>query len=324
MIRFGILGFGLHAEKRLLPAFRQTRHARLTAISRREPARAMASAEKYGIPHAFGSAEELCRCPDVDVVFVATPNAYHLPDTLLALGHGKPVLCEKPMAMDAAECRRMIEAARAARLLLGVAQVFRFESLVRRLRERIAAGHIGAPVFARAEFSYNGRNHARKWLLDRALGGGALADIGVHCIDALRFVLQDEVVRVYARSRPHFQLSQADVATALLLEFSRATLATVQVSFLAEYHTPVEVVGEAGMLRANPAFAVDQPVALELVRGGAVVECEEFSHGDAFARQFDSFALALEGKEEFICPGEEGLRNQLVLDAAYEQLATGS
>src|SRR5438874_12661886 len=128
MVRFGILGFGLHAVKRLMPGFALAQNCRVTALSRRNLAKARESARQHNIPLAFDSAEELCRSAEVDAVFVTTPNACHLADVLLAVRCGKPVLCEKPMAVNADECRRMVEAAREARLLLGVAQVFRFEN----------------------------------------------------------------------------------------------------------------------------------------------------------------------------------------------------
>ncbi len=139
MIRFGIIGFGLHAVKRLMPGFRLARNARVTALSRRDPDKAAASAREYGIPLAFTSVEELCHSPEVDAVFVATPNSLHRDDVLRALRFGKPVLVEKPMGVNAEECREMVEAARRAGLLLGVAQIFRFADSTARLRERISA-----------------------------------------------------------------------------------------------------------------------------------------------------------------------------------------
>ena len=149
---------------------------------------------------------------------------------MLALRCGKPVLCEKPMGMDADECRQMVEGARSAGLLLGVAQVFRFENSTARLRERVAAGQIGRPVFARAEFSYPGRNHARTWINDATLaGGGPIADVGVHCVDALRYILQDEVVQVSAQATRDAASRDVEAAAALVLGFSRGTLGTVLV-----------------------------------------------------------------------------------------------
>src|SRR3974390_1273561 len=152
MVRFGIAGFGLHAVKRLMPGFASARNCTVTALTRRDSERARASAQEYGIAHAFTSTAEMCACPDVDVVFVATPDALHLADVLDAAGHGKHILVEKPMAMNADEARQMEEAAHAAGVLLGVAQVMRFEASVPCFRERVSSGAIGKPVLARAAF----------------------------------------------------------------------------------------------------------------------------------------------------------------------------
>src|SRR3977135_4497847 len=127
MIRFGIAGFGLHAVRRLMPGFALAVNCKVVALSRRDANKAREAAAQYGIPHVFASTEQLCRCPGVDAVLVANPNARHLQEGLTACAARKPVLCEKPMGMNADECRWMVEAARKASVLLGVAQVFRFE-----------------------------------------------------------------------------------------------------------------------------------------------------------------------------------------------------
>jgi predicted dehydrogenase len=322
MVRFGILGFGLHAAKRLMPGFQRAKSSCVTAISRRDLQEAQISARTYGIPCAFGSPAELCRCPEVDAVFVATPNACHLEDVLLALACGKPVLCEKPMGVNAQQCKKMLDAAREAGLPLGVAQVFRFAESVIRMRERLRSGQIGKPVLARCEFSYDGTQHRRQWINDPLLaGGGPIADVGVHCIDVLRFVLEDEVESVHACGR--FEPpGQMESAAALTLQFRRGTLAVVLVSKRVAYRTPVEFVGDAGTLRADDGLSVDRPVRLELLRNGRV-EAEEVSNDLAYARQVDAFAAAVEGKGELAAPAEEGWRNQRVLDAAYRSLKTG-
>lgn len=325
MINFGIVGFGLHPVKRLMPSFGNAKNCRVTALSRRDLAKARESARQYNIPLAFDSAEELCRSPQVNAVFVATPNACHLRDVLLAIECGKPVLCEKPMGTSGDECRDMVEAARRARIMLGVAQVFRFEESTARMRERIAAGQIGKPIFARSEFSFSATaGHPRAWINDLAVaGGGPIADVGVHCIDALRFILRDEAVRVSARGFSDQVSGDVEAAAALILEFSRGTLGTVIVSFRADYRTPLEVVGDAGVLYANNALNVENPISLELRRTGAAVETETVSNKLAYTRQVEAFAAAVEGKGEFPVPGEEGWQNQEIIDAAYRSMKSG-
>ena len=323
MLRFGIAGFGLHAVRRLMPGFALATKCRVTALSRRDITTARASAAEYNISHAFSSVAELAQCPEVDAILVTTPNSLHLADVLTAIEHGKPVLCEKPMAINAAECRQMVEAARKAKVLLGVAQVFRFEDSTARLREQIADGKIGRPIFARSEFSYSAKSHQRKWLTDPVLsGGGPIGDVGVHCVDALRYILQDEVVRVCARGMWDAESGDVEAAAVLALEFARGTLGSVAVSMRAEYRTPIEFVGEEGSLRAEDGLNVERPITLEFRQGGTLTT-EVVKNRLAYARQVDDFADAVEGKGQFPVPGEQGWQNQEILDAAFRSLKTG-
>ena len=321
MIRFGIAGFGLHANRRLMPGFALARHCKVVGLSRRDPQKAREAGAQFSIPHVFTSTAELSRCPEVDAVLVTTPNASHLEDVLTALAAGKPVLCEKPMGMNAGECLQMITAAKQAAVLLGVAQVFRFEESTAKFRERVAAGDIGHPIFARAEFSFPGVGHQRTWMNNRSIsGGGPIADIGVHCIDALRFILQDEPRRVTTVGRSDAHSGDVEAAAILTLEFQRGTLATVMVSTRAPYRTPLEIVGDSGTLRADEALNVERPVKIELWRDGKLFGEDVASNRLAYAKQVDSFAAAVEGRELFPARGEDGWRNHVILDAAYSSL----
>jgi predicted dehydrogenase len=189
------------------------------------------------------------------------------------------------------------------------------------LRERVAAGEIGRPITARAEFSILGKGHPRKWMCDPEIaGGGPIADLGVHCIDALRYILDDEVAGVNARAMSDADSGKVEAAAGLLLQFSRGALGMVLVSTRAAYRTPIEIVGDRGMLRASSALSVDEPVRLELWRGGELVDIERVVNHEAFSRMLDAFALSVQGLQKFPCPAEEGLKNQLVVDEAYKQL----
>lgn len=323
MVRFGIVGFGLHARKRLMPAFAQTKNVRVTALSQRDIDRASASAAEFGIPLAFTSTQELCRSPEVDAVFVATPNVAHLHDTVTALNAGKPVLCEKPMAMNAAECEAMIEASRKTGILLGVAHVFRFARVVEAMRERVQRGDVGVPLLARGEFSFPGIGHARTWIHDRATGGGVVNDVGIHCLDSLRWILNDEPLEVQALTTSDAHSSDVESAGTVNLRFRNGALVNIVASMRAPYRTLLEVVGDGGRLTCESALALSDPGPLELHRVGEIVAREQLDNGDAFVRMIGDFAAAVETGRSFRVPAEEGLRNQRIIDAAYESARVG-
>jgi predicted dehydrogenase len=219
----------------------------------------------------------------------------------------------------------MVEAARKANVAFGVAHIFRFENSVGSIRKRIQAGQIGTPIFARSEFCFpGGADHPRKWLHDVEIaGGGPIVDIGVHCVDTLRYILQDEIVKVSARARHDDGSGSTEASAILLLEFSRGTLATVSVSFRSTYRTPLEFVGTDGVLFADNGLTVERPINIQLLRNGQVVESETVSNTTAYAAMLDSFADSLEGKGNFPAPAEEGWQNQEVLDAAYRSIRSG-
>jgi 1,5-anhydro-D-fructose reductase (1,5-anhydro-D-mannitol-forming) len=323
MIRFGIAGFGLHAVKRLMPGFDNARNCKVTALSRRDPEQARESAREFGIEHALTSTSELCACPEVDAIFIATPDAMHLADVLEAVRHRKPVLVEKPMAMNAEEARVMVDAAREAGVLLGVAHVMRFEESARWFRDRVSSGAIGKPVLARADFVAPLLTSARTWINDPRLAtGGPLADVGVHCFDTLRYILNDEVQSVMAQATydSHWVV---EASGATLFTFVSGALATMSVSARAPYQTLLEVIGEDGILSAVNALNVEHPITLELRRGFDVIERKEVVNDRAYTAQVEAFADAIESSKPFEIPGEEGLQNQLILDAIFRSVKSG-
>ena len=328
MVRYGILGFGLHGERRLAPAFKEAQHAKLSGIWRRDQARAKDYAAQHSIDHVFATPEELCASPAIDAVFVASPDALHCEHTLLALRHGKAVLCEKPLAMNAAEAVRMADAARAAGRRFGVAQNFRYNQSLERMRAIVAEGLIGAPVFASCNFCFLAEKSPRAWFHDADMAcGGPIGDVGIHAIDALRFILAQEVVAVSALAREDTQAASSarplEESAVLTLEMSAGALATVQVSFRALYRTFVDVVGADGALTAESGLTVDQPVAIVRHTFGRVVAQEETSNADAYTRMLDAFSASMEGGVPFRSTGDDGVQNQRILDAAFRSWHSG-
>lgn len=323
-VRFAILGFGHHAVRRLLPAFRRCEHAVLTGIWRRDQGAAQKNCAEFHIPNCFASREELCASPNVDVVFITSPDAMHKDDLMLAVAHGKAVLCEKPLAMNAADAEEMAQAAHAARVLYGSGQNFRYNHSLDWIREHVAAGRIGRPQLAHAQFCYPATQAPRKWIADPSLAtGGPIADVGVHCIDALRFVLGEEVLSVSTAARKDEEAAEVEAFAALQLEMTGNLLADVTVSARSPYRTLVEIVGSEGALIAENGLTVDRPVEIVLRRAGEVVETKKVDNGDGYVRMLDSFARAFRGEEVFRASGEDGVLNMRALDAAYKSWRTG-
>jgi predicted dehydrogenase len=323
-VRFAILGFGHHAVRRLLPSFSQSKESTLTGMWRRNREAAREDCAIYNIPHCFPSREALCSSPDVDVVFITSPDAMHRDDTLLALKHGKAVLCEKPLSMNTAEAEEMTAAAKAAGVLFGVAQNFRFNQSLVWMREQIVAGRIGKPQLAHAEYSYMGSLAPRKWITDPTLAcGGPIADVGVHCIDALRFVLGEDVISVSTVARKDETSGDVEAAGSLQIEMTGGVYANVTASARARYRTLVEVNGSEGVLVAENGLTVDRPVQIELRRAGELVETVTVENTDGYVRMLDSFASVFRSGGEFVASGEDGVRNMQALDAAYTSWRSG-
>jgi predicted dehydrogenase len=329
MVRYGILGFGHHGEKRLAPAFPGTKNSRLSGIWRRNQQLAREDASRYNIEHVFSSPEELCASPAIDAVFVASPDALHLEHTLLALKHGKPVLCEKPMAMTTAEAERMVAAADAAGCPLGVAQNFRYNRSLERMRDLVAQGAIGTPIFASAHFCFLSEASPRTWIYDAGMAcGGPIGDVGVHAIDGLRFVLRQEVAAVSTLARRDDRQAPdaprpIESSAAITLEMSAGTLGSVHVSFRALYRTFVEIVGADGVLTAESGLTVDRPVSIIHHAGAEMISREDLSNADAYSRMLDAFSATVERSGSFASTGEDGVYNQRVLDAAFRSWHSG-
>jgi len=322
MICYGILGFGHHARKRLMPAFAG---AQVTGMWRRDPAKAQADAREYHIPHVFDSAEELCASPEVDAVFVVSPDALHLPHVLLAAKHGKPVLCEKPLGMNAGEVEKMLFATRAAGVVFGVAQNMRYNASVQLIRQWIVEGRIGQPLLAHSQFCYNAEKSPREWIYDPSLAtGGPIGDVAIHSLDGLRYVLGTDITEVSTLAHKDALSGAVESHAVVNMAFGNGAMGAVTVTTRGSYRSLIEITGETGVILCENGLTVDHPVDVVLYRQDKVVAHQRVSNADAYTRMIDSFSAAIEGHGTYLATGEDGLHNQRVLDAAYKSWHTGT
>ncbi len=321
-VRYGIIGFGHFAERTIAPAIQASNNSELVAIQKRSLHTAREKAAVLSIPHAFSSVEELVAHADVDAVFIASANALHCVETLSAAKAGKHVLVEKPMAVNVKEAEQMIEACSRGNVKLMVGHVIRFSPLVRRIREIMRSGRIGRVTFAKSEYYYDGRLTRRSWLTDRTIaGGGPIFDVGVHCLDTLRFMLDDEVVSVKSHLQPKPTDRRTEQTASLSLEFARGTVASILCSYEAPTRRSlIEIVGTEGILFAHDFALSDRTIQLQVslrVDGTSVdVQREEINVPNLYVEEITSFSSSILNDTEVAIPGAVGLRNQQVLDLA--------
>lgn len=321
-VRYGIVGFGRFAERAIAPAIKASPNSELVAIQKRSLDAVRRKAGELGIPLAFDSVETLATHPGIDAVFVVSANSAHCPDTLAAAKGGKHVIVEKPMAMDAAEANRMIASCRTAGVKLMVGHMLRFSPLARRMRELVRTGEIGDPLYARADFVYDARLSHRAWLYDRKIaGGGPVFDIGVHCLDTLRFVLDDEVVHTESQLEPDPTETRTETTAAIQMRFSRGTVGSIFCSYTVPLRrTFIEIVGTEGVMSASGFTAGDHVTPLSIVSGktdqSTVERTEQIAVPNLYIEEIGHFSDCILNNTEPILSGENGMRNQIVLDAA--------
>jgi predicted dehydrogenase len=321
-IRYGIIGFGRFAEKTIAPAIRRAKNSEVVALQKRSAGEARKKADECSIPLAFSSVEELVRHPDIDAVFIVSANSAHCPETIAAAGAGKHVIVEKPMALNAAEAERMIAACAKGGVNLMVGNMVRLSPAVRRARELIETGRIGSVKAARAEFIYDARISHRKWLIDRAVaGGGPVYDVGVHCLDTIRYVLGGEPSAVTGSISPAPTAASTEESAVIALQFPGGILASIFCSYTAPYRrVTLEIIGTEGIITVPDFTRSDQVVHLTLTRGKADMPSasttEDISVPNLYIEETTMFTDWILGGPEPGIHGANGLCNQRILDAA--------
>ena len=319
-IRYGIIGFGLFAERSIAPAIQASVNSELIAIQKRSIDEARKKADSLGIPYAFDSAENLVSHPDIDAVFVVSANCMHAPETIIAAKAGKHVLVEKPMAINAAEAKAMIKTCRKNKVKLMVAHMIRFSPVTQRIKELIKNDAIGKVTAVKSEFIYDGKVSHRGWLLDRKVaGGGPVFDIGVHCLDTIRFLLEDEVISVKSQLQPLPTKDKTESTAFISLKLSKGTVAGILCSYdSAIRRSYIELIGEKGLVSAENFSWNNTTIRLNvsLTSNGKVMETREeiITVPNLYEKEVTAFSDCIINDTLPPIPGEEGLKNQKVLD----------
>jgi predicted dehydrogenase len=289
-------------------------------------------ARQYNIPESavldYKDYDKLAQMADVKSVYIALPNHLHLEYTVRAAGAGKHVLCEKPMANSAVECRQMIDACRKAGRQLMIAYRSQYEALDRTLIKMVRDKKLGALK----EFnSVNSQNMGdpQHWRLKKAMaGGGALPDIGIYCINAARFLSGEEPTEVFGSiwSTPgDARFREVEESCQFVLRFPSGFSATCSTSYSAHKSQMFRLNGFEAWADMDPAYAYHgNKLRITRVVDGKDQTIEiPAGKTNQFTLMIDHFASCIQQNKDVHTPGEEGLQDQRIMDAIYESARSG-
>jgi predicted dehydrogenase len=317
-VRWGVLGCAAIAVNKVIPAMQRSERCEVVAIGSRDAGRAAAAASQLGIPNSHGSYDGVLADDAVEAVYIPLPNHLHAEWTRRAAAAGKHVLCEKPLGLDVAEVTDMIEACRAAGVMLMEAFMYRLHPLWQRTHALVAEGAIGELEAIQARFTYHNIDPANIRNV-AAYGGGAVMDIGCYPINVARWFFGSEPSGVTAEVRrdPEFG---TDAMTSAILDFD-GRQASFVCSTQVEPDQRVHLFGTKGRLEVEIPFNIppDRPTRLVLAAGGDPpvspgLTVFEIPACDPYTAEADAFARAVRDGLPAPVPAEDALGNMRVIE----------
>jgi predicted dehydrogenase len=319
-LRWGILSTADIGITKVVPALQRADRCEVVAIASRSRDRAAAAAARLGIPRAYGSYEELLASDEVDAAYIPLPNDAHAEWTIKAAEAGKHVLCEKPLALSAAQAEEMARACASAGVKLAEAFMYRHHPTWVETVRLVRTGAIGELQAVQSFFSYYNDDPANiRNRLEH--GGGAIMDIGCYCINLSRMLFAAEPARVKAAVRRDPDMG-IDIVSSAILEFPGGGQSTFACSIRAEPYQRVHIFGTAGRIEIEIPFNIppDRETRVFVAAGGdgpaaPVTETLVFAAADQYAIQASLFARAVLEDTGVPVPAEDAVANLKVMEA---------
>jgi predicted dehydrogenase len=317
MLRFGILSTAKIARDVVMPAIQDAENAVITAVASRDVTKARALADRFGVPHAFGSYEEMLASDVIDAVYIPLPTSQHVEWSIKAANAGKHVLVEKPLALKAQELDALIEARDRNRVVVSEAFMVTYAPVWHKVRELLKDGAIGELKHVQGAFSYFNRDAGNMRNIPE-LGGGALPDIGVYPTIVTRFATGEEPRRVQAvvRRDPDFG---TDIYSSVKADFGGFELSFYIATQMANRQVMV-FHGTEGFIEVKSPFNADRYGAEEIELNNQkhnVSQVFRFPDSRQYRRQTEAFAKADAGEASEIVTLESSVKNQRFIDAIY-------
>ncbi len=312
-LRWGILGCARITRRGLIPGIRESSTGTLQALASRDGGTAASWAAEFQVPRAYASYQELINDPEVDAVYIPLPNELHLRWVVAAADAGKHVLCEKPLALDAAEAHAMVAHCQSRRVVLMEAFMWRHQARTSALRKLVAEGAIGQLRLIRSSFSFS--IDPGDWRLDPKRGGGALWDVGCYGVSTARLFAGAEPDSI--ASIAHFGSTGVDLSLTAMLGFPGGISALIDCSFEQPFRCVYELVGDRGMIEVPDAYLPPaKPVARLRTTTSDEVRVLDFDGKNQYASMVDAFgATVADPAHALVSPAEDGEAQMIALDA---------
>ncbi len=315
-VRWGVLGCANFAQRRTIPAMLEAPTVELVGVASRTKEKADSFRERFKLPRAYGSYEEMLADPQVDAVYIPLPNGLHAEWMIKAINQGKHCLSEKPFASNATEAAQVAEIASAKGLFAMEGFMWRLHSQHERAQQVIQSGAIGTVRLVRAAFSFQIPEKPNVRLVPD-LAGGSVMDVGCYPISAARYYFAAEPICAFSRGTidPRYMV---DMAMSGLLDFP-AGRALIDCAFNLPYRTEIEIVGDKGRIFIPKPWLPD-PEALIEIDG----KQERLPIENQYIKQFEHFSnCVLNGKPPLYGPDDAVLQMR-VIDAVRRSLSTGN
>jgi predicted dehydrogenase len=320
-VGYAVVGLGRIAEHAVLPAFRHAQKSRLIALVSSDAEKAQRLARKFHASQCstYDRFKECLRNPEIEAVYISTNNSTHAEFTVRAAVAGKHVICEKPLASTAEECRHMIEACRRNRVKLMTAYRKYFEPSAVALKKLIASGKLGQLKLIHSAFTFN-LPAEQVWHLSRELaGGGSLWDVGIYCINTIRWLTDLEPVEAtgYRWTAEPERFKEIDESIAFQLKFPGGLYVQASSSFTAAKASFLQIHAQKGWAALDPAYAYNEQRRLFGQIGGKWFG-KVYKPVEEFHLELDHLAECIRANREPAPDGLAGLRDVAIMEAVYE------
>ncbi len=318
-VRWGILGTANIASWGMIPGMKKAGNCELYAIAGRNPDKAEMFKGKFGFEKAYGSYDELLKDEDVQAVYIPLPNNIHKEWVIAALRAGKHVLCEKPMAMNAAESEEMYKAAKESGRILMEAYAYLHSPYVKSLKETVKSGVIGEVDYIDTAFITQGYNE--DFRLHKELGGGAMYDLGCYCTTMILSLIDSEPV--FVKASAEFSELGVDYLTVAAIGFENGARASFNAGMILGKGTGsrfdrLYIHGTKGSIRSDVEYNQEGELSYRIYTPGSVKE-ETVLAPNNYALEIEQFGRCiLEGETPYVS-AEFSVKNAKLIDAVLKE-----